>query len=440
VVIRRGRGAMSGTGATRATTPVDSGHAAAGIGRRPRAALLTLGLLSAFGPISLDLYLPALPLIGFDLRASDASTQLTLSAALGGLALGQLIVGPLSDRVGRRRPLLVGLAGFAVMSIACALAPGIHALIATRLGQGLCGAAGLVVARAVVRDAFPDDRIARVFSLLMLINGLAPVLAPLLGGVLLHVMSWRGLFWVLALIGAGIGVLTTAALPETLPPDRRHRGGLRFLAAAVHEVSRDRLFGGATAVLALTSAALFTYISLSSFVLQSAFGLSPSEFSAVFAINSVGIVIGGRVSGLLLRRFDSFALLGGGLGTMTAATAMLLLAAVSGWGLPGLLPPLFVAIGTVGVVLPNATALALRRHARSAGTASALLGSMQYLAGALAGPLVSARGASATAMAAGMTATIGTGLLVWTIVLRPVRRELHGPPPSAAEIVEEIWP
>ena len=386
-------------------------------------AFVALGLLSAFGPISLDLYLPALPGIGADLGASDAATQGTLSGALAGLAVGQLIAGPLSDRVGRRRPLLVGLAGFAVMSVACALAPGIHALIAARVAQGLCGAAGVVVARAVVRDAYPDDRIARVFSLLMLVNGLAPVLAPLLGGGLLHLMPWRGLFWVLALIGVTIGVLTALVLPETLPPEQRHAGGLRVLGAAVREVTRDRLFVGATVTLGLTAAALFAYISLSSFVLQASYGLSASAFSAVFATNSVGLVLAGRLSVLLLRRFDSYVVLGAGLTTMTAGSTVLLIAAVAGWGLPGLLPPLFVAIASVGIVLPNGTALALVRHRRSAGTASALLGALQYLAGALVGPAVSAGGASATAMAAGMAATTGTGLLVWASVVLPVRRQ-----------------
>src|SRR5580765_8354534 len=171
---------------------------ARGLGPRARAAMLALGLLSAFGPLSLDLYLPSLPRIATDLSASDAAVQLTLSASLAGLAIGQLVVGPLSDRVGRRRPLLVGLAGFTLLSVWCALAPTIQTLIAARIGQGLCGAAGLVIARAIVRDAYPDSRIAHVFSVLMLINGLAPVLAPLIGGGLLNWVSWRGLFWALA--------------------------------------------------------------------------------------------------------------------------------------------------------------------------------------------------------------------------------------------------
>ncbi|MFP5416928.1 MAG: multidrug effflux MFS transporter, partial [Actinomycetes bacterium] len=325
---------------------------------------MALGLLSAFGPISLDLYLPSLPHIASDLSTSAAAAQLTLSGSLAGLAVGQLLAGPLSDRVGRRRPLLIGLAGFAVLSVLCALAPTIETLIVARIGQGLCGAAGVVIARAVVRDAFPDAHIAHVFSVLMLINGLAPVLAPLIGGGLLQIMPWRGLFGVLAGIGLTIGVLTSVVLPETLPPDRRHTGGLRATATAAREVCADRLFLAATAILALVSAALFTYISLSSFVLQTRFGLSASGFSAVFAVNSVGIMLGGRLSGLALRRYGSSAVLGVGLAIMSAATAVLLLASVVGWGLPALLPPLFVAVATVGLLMPNATAFALVRHGR----------------------------------------------------------------------------
>jgi multidrug resistance protein len=191
----------------------------AGDGGRARVSLLALELLSAFGPLSLDLYLPGLPQIGADLAATDAQAQLTLSASLAGLALGQLFAGPLSDRVGRRRPLLIGMAAFAATSVLCALAPTIWFLVVARLAQGFAGASGLVLSRAVVRDRYADHEIAHVFSLLMLVNGMAPVLAPLLGGVLLHVMPWRGLFYVLA-VGRGHG-----------GPDRRsaHRGARRLV-------------------------------------------------------------------------------------------------------------------------------------------------------------------------------------------------------------------
>ena len=379
--------------------------------------MLALGMLSAFGPLSLDLYLPSLPRIATDLSTSSAITQLTLSGSLAGLAVGQLLAGPLSDRVGRRHPLLLGLIGFALLSMVCALAPNVQVLIVARVVQGLCGSAGLVISRAIVRDAFDDDRIAHVFSMLMLINGLAPVLAPLAGGVLLHLMPWRGLFWVLAGLDVAILILVAVALPETLPPADRHRGGLRATGAAVREVSADRLFVAATAIVALASAALFTYISLASFVLQTQFRLSASQFSAIFAANSIGIMLGGRINGLALKRFDSRRLLSAGLLTMTGAVTLLLVAAVAQSPLFAMLVPLFVAIGSLGLVLPNANALALAKHRRNAGTASALLGSLQYVAGAIAGPVVASRGASATAMAIGMAVVMAGAVLCWLFVL-----------------------
>ncbi|GAB2472109.1 multidrug effflux MFS transporter [Jatrophihabitans fulvus] len=398
------------------------------LGRRPRAALLALGMLSAFGPISTDFYLPALPRLASDLSVADGAAQLTLSGSLAGLALGQLLVGPLSDRFGRRRPLLLGLAGFVLFSIACAAAPSLELLVAARILQGMCGAAGVVVARAVVRDAYPDSRLAGVFSLLMVINGLSPVVAPLAGGGLLHLVPWRGLFAALALIGAVIAALTAASLPETLPPAARRGGGLRALGRAVADVSSDRLFVGAAAVLACTSGVLFVYISLSSFVLQSDFGLSPGAFSAVFALNSVGIVLGGRVSTALLRRRDAAAVLRLGLLAMTVGSALALLAAVLGWGLPGILPPVFVAIGAVGLVLPNAAALALLRHGSSAGTASALFGATQFLSGAVAGPLASSFGASAVAMTAAMAVA---ALGATAVAVRVLPRRAHAAPRMA---------
>ena len=398
------------------------------LARRPRAAIITLGLLSAFGPLSLDLYLPSLPRISADFAAGAGATQLTLSGSLAGLALGQLLVGPLSDRVGRRQPLLLGLAGFVLLSIVCAIAPNIAVLIAARFVQGLCGAAGLVIARAIVRDAYPDEHIADVFSLLMVVNGLAPVLAPLIGGGLLHLMPWRGLFGVLTAVGVVIGWLTVLALPETLRPERRQRGALGSIALAAREVGQDRLFRGATGVLALASGTLFTYISLSSFVLQDRFGLSAGEFSAVFAMNSTAIIVGSRVSQLLLRRLPMHTVLGIGLALMTAASIAGSISAALHFGLVGLLPSLVLAVGSVGIVMPTATALGLLRHRRNAGMASAILGSLQYLAGAVVGPLVSVRGATLGAMTAGMTVSAVLAIGVWALVIRPGL-----PAPAAAD-------
>jgi MFS transporter, DHA1 family, multidrug resistance protein len=404
-----------------------------GLARRPRAAIVALGLLSAFGPISLDLYLPSLPRITHDLATTAGATQLTLSGSLAGLAVGQLLIGPLSDRIGRRRPLLAGLTGFAVLSVLCAFAPSIGVLVVARIAQGLCGAAGLVLARAIVRDAYPDARIADVFSMLMLVNGLAPVIAPLVGGALLHVLPWRGLFAILAAVGVALGGLSVAALPETLPPERRHQGGLSTLLRAAREMSREPLFRSATTVVVLASAGLFSYISLSSLVLQSRFHLSASEFSLVFALNSVAIVLGGRVSWLLLRRMPASPVLGIGLITMAAGSVSGLIGSMLDLGLPALLASLFVAIGSIGLVLPNATALALLRHGRNAGTASALLGALQYAVGALAGPVASVHGATVVAMTAGMAVATTIALAVWVLALRA-----HAAGSARPSVVDEL--
>jgi MFS transporter, DHA1 family, multidrug resistance protein len=374
-------------------------------GRRPPSKAVTIaviGALSSFGPLSLDLYLPALPRVAHDLGAPDSLTQLSVSACLVGLAVGQLVVGPLSDRYGRRGLLLAGVAVWAVTALACAAAPDVWTLVGLRFVQGFGGAAGLVIARAVIRDLFDGAEMTRAYGLVSLVGSVAPAVAPVAGGGLLHITSWRGLFVVLALVGSALLVTAWVALPESLPADRRRRGGARQIASAVRELSADRLFVGSGAVLGLGSAVLFTYISLSSFVLQQEFGLTPGTFSAVFAGNSIGILVAGWVTVALLRRHSPRWTLGCGLAVMLAGSATLSASIVAGWGLWAVLPPLLVTIGSVGFILPTTTGLALLGRTRDTGTASALLGSTQFLAGAAAGPLVTLAGASGTAMGVGM--------------------------------------
>jgi DHA1 family bicyclomycin/chloramphenicol resistance-like MFS transporter len=389
--------------------------------QRPRGAaptLVALGLVSAFGPLSMDLYLPALPEIGADYVATDAQVQLTMSACMVGLALGQLVFGPLSDRIGRRRPLMAGIGAFAVLSVACAFAPSVWVLVGVRLLQGLAGSAGIVIARAMVRDRYSGSKLADAFSLLMLVSGLAPILSPLLGGQLLHVVDWPGLFVALALIGAGL-LLVSTRLPESLPARRRRTGGGRELLQGFATVSRDRAFLGATGVLMFAGAVLFVYIGMSSFVLQHEYDLSPSQFSALFACNALGILACNRTNQLLLRRLRPATALSVGLAVMAAAVLVLLLATTRGWGLVVVAPALLAAVGSVGFVLPNTNALALEGHGSNAGTASALLGTAQFLAGAAAAPLASLGGATAEAMARGMTASVAVAVLVLVAVVRP---------------------
>ncbi len=361
-----------------------------------------LGGLSSFGPLSLDLYLPALPRVARSLDATDGLTQLSISACLVGLAIGQLAFGPLGDRFGRRRPLLAGVAGWTLASLLCAAAPNAEILIGLRFVQGAGGAAGLVLARAVIRDLYDAAELARAFARVALLSNIAPVVAPIMGGLLLYVIPWRGLFVTLAGIGVVLLAGTAVALPESLPEDRRRRGGIRSTVTAVRELSRDRLFLGSIAVVACSSAMLFTYLSLSSFVLQQQFGFDASTFSAVFAANSVGIVIAGWACVRLLRRRAPAFGLGLGLGLALLGSVLLCAAVLGRWPVWSILPPLLLAVGSIGLILPSATALALLKHAGAAGTGSAFLGGTQFLMGAVAGPIVSVAGASAAAMAIGM--------------------------------------
>ncbi|MEV4581559.1 multidrug effflux MFS transporter [Nonomuraea jabiensis] len=396
------------------------GTAPAASKRRHAGLLVALGALSAFGPLSMDLYLPALPELGRDLGVGDAIAQLTMSLCMVGLALGQLVAGPLTDRRGRRPALIMGVAVYTVTSLLCALAPDIWLLVLLRFAQGLAGGAGMVISRAMVRDLFDGQRAVQVFSTLMMVSGLAPVLAPLLGGQLARVASWRGMFVVLAIIGLLL-LLAAFALPETLSPEDRHMGGLRDTAVQFTLLGRDRQFVGYTLVLALMSCALFIYISLSSFVLQDGYGMSAQLFSVIFAVNSLGIVLAGRLNSLGTRRLSARALLGIGIGVGLTGGLISLAAAVIGWGAPGLLPGLFLVVSSLGVIMPNATALALEPHGRRAGSASAFLGTAQFLIGAAVPPLISGDGATAVTLTLGVLVAGLLALITYATTRRPKR-------------------
>ncbi|MGI5208633.1 multidrug effflux MFS transporter [Spirillospora sp. CA-108201] len=361
-------------------------------GRRPVLVLL-LGALTALAPLSIDMYLPALPRMSADLSTGAVQAQLTLTACVVGLAAGQAVAGPLSDRLGRRRPLLAGLAAYAVASLLCVAAPTVETLIALRLVQGAAGAAGIVIARAIVRDLYDGAAAARFFSVLMLVNGLAPILAPVLGGQLLRIVPWPGVFAVLTAIGVALFLGSLLGLAETLPPGRRETGGPRATAAACRALVRDRAFTGYGLAIGLSFAAMFTYISGSPFVLQDIYGMSPQGFSIAFGVNSLGIVAAGQAGALLAGRVALTRLLAAGLAVVAAGGAVLLAAVLAGWGLHGVLPGLFLVAAGQGLVGPNATALALEgRPPRVAGTASALLGVAQFALGGAAAPLAGVAG------------------------------------------------
>src|SRR4051794_32404815 len=248
----------------------------------PLKLVVVLGLVNAIGPLSVDMYLPAFPEIARDLATSAAEVQLTLTACVAGLAVGQLVIGPLSDRLGRRAPLIAAMSTYAVASLLCALAPSVVVLMALRFVQGLAGAGGVVIARAVVRDLHSGAAAVRLFSSLMLVTGLAPILAPLAGGAILGIASWRGIFVTLTVLSALIAVLVTFGLRETLPPERRSDHGLRTTLSVMRNLLRDCWFVGHGLAGGLGFGALFAYISGSSFVLQGIYGASPQLYSLLF--------------------------------------------------------------------------------------------------------------------------------------------------------------
>ncbi|MCC3772279.1 multidrug effflux MFS transporter, partial [Streptomyces sp. UNOC14_S4] len=374
---------------------------------------------SAFGPLSLDMYLPALPSLAQGFGVRDADVQLTLTSCLVGLAAGQLLAGPLGDRWGRRKPLLVGLVCYVVASLLCAVAPGVTALTGLRAVQGIAGAAGIVLSRAIVRDLYDGTAAARTFSLLMLVNGIAPIMAPVVGGQLLRVTSWRGIFVTLAVVGALILAATVLVVEETLPPGQRRTGGLGATVRSFGALLRTGSFMRYALAGGCAFAAMFTYISASSFVLQQVYGLSPQEFSLAFGANAFGIMLLGQGNALLLRRTSPQVLLRAGLILCAAGGAALLLSVLADLGLPAVLASLFALVGSIGLIMPNATALSLAGQSEGAGTASALLGLLQYALGGIAAPLTGL-GSPAPSMAVVVAVFAAAALL--TLVRRPGRR------------------
>ena len=369
-----------------------AGAIAADQGSRLRL-IIVLGALSAFGPLSIDMYLPGLPALQQEFGTSTSLVQLTLSACLLGLAAGQVLAGPASDALGRRKPLLVGLAAFAAVSLLCALAPSVPVLIGLRFLQGMAGAAGIVISRAVVRDLHAGVAAARFFSLLMLVNGTAPILAPIIGGQVLRFTSWRGVFLVLFVVGVALFLAGLFGVPETLSPEHRTEGSLGATLATFRMLLGDLGFLGYALPSGLAIAAMFAYISGSPFVLQDIFGLTPQQFSLAFGANALGIVAIGQLNGSLVGQVPLRRLTRVGL-VASCAGAVVLLVVIGGgrlW-LPGVLVGFFLVVASLGFVLPNTTALALTAYPRAAGSASALIGLLKYGIGAAAAPLVGIRG------------------------------------------------
>ena len=389
--------------------------------------VVLLGSMTAVTALTIDLYLPAFPTLQDELATSAARVQLTLTGTLVGLALGQLVVGPLSDALGRRRPLVAGLALHLVASLACAVAPSIAVLGVLRVLQGVGCAAASVVALAVVRDLFDGAGGARLVSRLVLVIGVAPVLAPSVGSYLLAVTSWRGIFVLLAVIAAALWVAALLWLPETLPPALRRPVGVRSSARTYRSLLGDRATLGLVVTAGLTISALFSYVSAAPFVLQELYGLDAQDFALVFAVIGASLVVGTQTTGQLVSRVAPQRLLVTGLvGGLAGALVITALVVTDTGGLAALVVALCATTLFTGVAMPSSPSLVLSRHAWAAGSAAALLGFAQFGIGGAVAPVVGLSGLRGDlAMALAMAAALATALVVHLLVVRPV---LNDPP------------
>lgn len=416
-------GAIRTLGANPATAPVmlHPGDAIS-LGRRTLYIIL-LGALTALGPFTIDLYLPAFPVLEEDFQTTAAAIQLTLTGTMIGFALGQLVVGPLSDKVGRRVPLIAVTALHVLASVGAAFAPDLGLLSVARVLMGVGAAAGGVVAMAIVRDLFGGRRLVVMLSRLALVSGVAPVIAPLIGSWLLTLMPWRGIFGVLAAYGVVMLLSTILLIPETLPVARRQgRGGATML-QRYRSVLSDRVFLGVLVIGGMTFSGLFSYLSASPFLFQVTHGLDAQQYGLLFAVNSLGVVFGVQTASRLAARF-------GPQWVMAYSTAVLLLAGVAiivtdqlGLGLWGTVIPLFVFMTACGFTFPNVQVLALDRHGKAAGTAASIIGATNFGVAGLISPVVGwlshDAGITATTMASVMVGCAAIGILSLWFVVRP---------------------
>jgi DHA1 family bicyclomycin/chloramphenicol resistance-like MFS transporter len=353
--------------------------------------IILLGALTAFAPVSIDMYLPALPTIGVAFGADPGHVQLSLASFFLGLATGQAFYGPISDRFGRKRPLYAGLALFAIASAGCAMSTSIQMLIVLRFFQALGACSGQVIARAVVRDLFEARESAKVFSLLLLVMGVSPILAPLIGGQIIGRFEWRVVFWVitgLAILGL-IGVILR--VPETHRQEHKRSLQLKKVLGVYSELLKDRAFVGYAVTGGLAMAGLYTYIVATPFVFIELFRVPVNRFGLFFGANAAGLIAASQINVRLIRRYETVAIIRKVL-IIEIVTGLLLLIGTSlGWlGLAGTALLLFVYISSVGCLFPNTTALAMAEHGNKAGSASALVGTMQFTLAAIAASAVGA--------------------------------------------------
>jgi len=374
--------------------------------------IFVLGLLVALGPLTIDMYLPALPKIADELSVTSSVAQLTLTGTLAGLGLGQLVIGPLSDSLGRRKPLFAGIVLHMLASLLCMFAPNIAVLGIARGVQGFGAAAGMVVAIAVVGDLYKDNAAATVLSRLMLVLGVAPVLAPSLGAAVLLHGSWHRVFAALVVVAGALLLMAVLALPETLPADHRRPLKLRGIGATYLGLLRDVRFVILVLVAGLGMSGLFAYISGAAFVLQGRFGLDQTAFALVFGAGAVALIGTTQCNVVLLRRFAPQQIMVWALVAASVSGAVFVaLASARVGGLVGFIVPVWAILAAMGLVIPNAPAVALTRHTEAAGTAASVLGAFQFGLGAAIAPVVGVLGNDELAMAAVMSAGVMIALL-----------------------------
>ncbi|MCC2322846.1 multidrug effflux MFS transporter [Cellulomonas xiejunii] len=385
--------------------------------------VLLLGTMCALPAISTDIYLPSLPDVARDLGTSAAGAQLTMTGMLIGGAVGQLVIGPLSDRLGRRLPVLVGVALHVVVSLLCAIQTAIVPLIALRVAQGFFNASATVVAMALIRDRFVGSDASRLLSRLMLVIGVAPLFAPSLGGVIAGQWGWRAVFVALALFGVALWVVVLLKMPETHPVERRRTGGVRTALSGYARLLRDRHFVALAMLPGLAMAVLMTYVVASPFVLQEGYGLTSQQFALLFAVNGIGLVLGAQVNAYLVRRVAPIRILRVAIVLSVLLTGALLVVALTGaGGLWGIVVVLWLVLALVNLAPPNASAIALGRHGAIAGTAAAFIGGLQAGTGGLVANLSGVFGGDAVAMAAVMLGASLMALVVLAVATPAFRR------------------
>ncbi|WP_284750777.1 multidrug effflux MFS transporter [Arthrobacter sp. efr-133-R2A-120] len=396
-------------------------HPGDALSRRQRMVyVLVLGALTALGPFTIDLYLPAFPALARDFEVSVSAIQLTLTGTTVGFAAGQLLVGPWSDHVGRRLPLAGATLLHILASVGAAISPTIFWLATARVVQGVGAAAGVVVALAMVRDLFGGQPMVRMLSRLALVSGLAPIAAPVLGSQLLRFVDWRGIFWFLAAYGVAVLIAVSLWIVETLPPQRRHLAGWDAAWNRCRLVLGDRAFLGLAVIGGMNFTALFAYLASSPFLFQNVYGFTAQQYGFLFAVNSVGVVIGIQSAAFLIRSIGPQWILAFAIPAMITSAVLITLLSGLGTGPWGTLVPLFAFIVSGGFCVPCIQVLALTNHAGQSGTAASVLGVINFGLAGVISPVVGAFGTSnAIAMGVVMAMAAMVALATLWAVVRP---------------------